>query len=187
MLNTNLNHALLAEIIAHIRRGEIHYCKQLGFDEAELAAIMNLNTQEICDLCESRASFAQISINHNVFWNLMAAVRDNSRERNVIDRALELGISGEMLRERFGWSSAEVSARRRLLGIKEHIGRKKNASEEDEMAIWALWSKYKANVAHLDLRSSPEALDLFMLITEETGVSLTEVWRLISLWEKEGK
>lgn len=187
MLNSNLNQALLSEIISHVRKGELHYCKQLGFDESELAAIVNLSTQEICDLCESSASFAQIQINHKVFWNLIESVRDNTRERQLIDRALELGISGEMLRERFGWSSAEVSARRKLLNIKENIGRKKNATEKEELAVWEYWQKNKHTLNNADIGTSIEGLDLLMFITESTGVNLTEVWRLISNWISEKK
>ncbi|WP_101776058.1 DUF2857 domain-containing protein [Pasteurella oralis] len=182
MLNSNLNQAIVSEIIAHIRRGEFHYCKQLGFDETELSAIINLSTQEVCDLCESNASFARIQINHRVFWNLIESVRENTRERQLIDRALELGISGEMLRERFGWSSAEVSTRRKLLGIKEHIGRKKNATEEEEQAVWDSWQKHKHTLSNIDIVTSNEGLDLLMFITESTGVNLSEVWRLISIW-----
>ncbi|QPB42883.1 DUF2857 domain-containing protein [Rodentibacter haemolyticus] len=187
MLNINLNQALISEIIAHVRRGELNYCYQLGFDESELATIMALTTEEICEICDSSSSFASIKINHSVFWNLIESVRVNSQERNIIDRALNLGISGEMLRHRFGWSSSEVSARRKLLGIKEHIGRKRSADEQDELKVWELWQENKHTIKTNEIENSMAGLDLLMHIAEETELSLTEVWRLVSTWVKEGK
>ncbi len=185
MISSNINQAILSEIIGRIRKGEINYCKQMGFSEEELCIINNLNTHEIYDLCESIVPFVKIKIDHQIFWNLINSVREHTKERNLIDRALELGISGDMLRERFAWSSAEVSARRKLLGIKEHIGRKKNASEADELKIWENWQRYKPKEKDIHVfMKSPEGLDLLIFITEDTGVNLTEVWRLISSWLK---
>ena len=184
MFNTRLNQALISEILMRIRAGEVGYCKKLGFDESELAVLIQLSTSEIYDLCESVSSFIKVDVNHKIFWNLINAAREKTKERNTIDRALELGISGEMLRNRFGWSSAEVSARRKLLGIQENIGRKKNASEDDEIKIWELWQEYKpVDISVMD--NKDEGLDLLMLISEESNVSLTEVWRLISTWINE--
>ncbi|KAE9539079.1 DUF2857 domain-containing protein [Ursidibacter maritimus] len=179
MLNTTLNQAILSEILIRIRRGEVNYCQQFGFDESELAEITNLSTQEILDMSESKASFAKIQIDHSVFWSLLETVREASRQRNQIDRALTLGISSEMIHIFFGWSSAEVSARRKLLGIKENMGRKPNANEEEEAKIWELWQRHKTE------EDSSESLDLLILIAEESDTSLTEIYRLVSQWEKE--
>lgn len=181
MLNTTLNQAILSEILMRIRRGEVNYCQQFGFDESELAEIANLSTQEILDMSESPASFAKINIDHSVFWALLETVRENTRQRNTIDRALNLGISSEMLHIFFGWSSAEVSARRKLLGIKENMGRKPNANEEEEAKVWALWKSHKTE------EDSSQSLDLLMLIAEESDISLTEIYRLVCQWEKEAR
>lgn len=182
-MNMTLNQAVIYDLIQHIRRGEIHYCTQLGFDEAELAELCNLSTQEICDLSESKTNFVNIRINHDSFWKLVASVRMNTRKRNAIDRALQLGASSDILHSRFGLSSADVSARRRLLGINESMGRKRNATEEEEKRIWDLWQQHKASLTH-DIESSDEGFDLLLFIAEETSVSLTEVSRLVMSWNK---
>lgn len=184
MLNVSINQAIISEILSSIRKGELGYGKQLGFDENELVVISDLNTREILDLCNSPVPFAKVQINHQAFWNLIEVARENTHQSNIIDRALELGASSEMLHNRFGWSSADVSARRRLRGIKEPMGRKRNAYEAEELKVWELWQKHKDNVKD-DIETSPEGFDLLMFIAEETGVSLTEVWRLISTWIKE--
>ena len=50
MLNVSINQAIISEILSSIRKGELGYGKQLGFDENELAVISDLNTREILDL-----------------------------------------------------------------------------------------------------------------------------------------
>lgn len=186
MVNASLNQAIIYNLINHIRRGEINYCTQLGFDETELTELCNLSTQEICDLAESKINFAEIKVNHNAFWSLIESVREETRKRNAIDRALQLGASSEILHSRFGWSSAEVSARRRLLGINESMGRKRNATEEEENKIWDLWQKHKQSVSY-DVSLTFEGFDLLMYIAEESQVSLTEVSRLVIGWQKNGQ
>lgn len=182
MLNITLNQAILSDILIHMRRGEIQYCHSLGFDETELMQLANLSTQEISDICESAVSFANIQINHAVFWSLLENVRENTRQRNTIDRALSLGASSEIIHHYFGWSSAEVSARRKLLGIKESLGRKANVSEQEEKHIWELWSNSQTNNLQTGDESNNE-LDLLMFIAEETGCGLTEVNRLVKQYK----
>lgn len=152
MLNSNLNQAIISEILTHARRGELGYLiYQLGFSEDEIAEIENLSTLEILDICENRASFANIQINHSTFWNLVEAARERTRERNIIDRALSLGASSDILHKRFGQSSADVSARRKLLGISEPMGRKRNATGEEEILVWNFWKKEKEKFKDVDI------------------------------------
>lgn len=187
MLNTNLNQAILNELLTHLRRGEIAYCTHLGFEEKELAALEQLSYQEICDLGESKACFATVNINHQAFWSLLEVVKEKSGQRNIIDRALTLGASSEILYELYGLSSAEVSARRKLLGIKESMGRKPNADENEEHRVWELWTKERESLlgkAELFELSHPDVFHTLMFIAEETKVSLTEVVRLVRQGEQ---
>lgn len=56
----------------------------------------------------------------------------SSQERRLIDRALMLGASIQMLNSYFGLTTSKVSARRSLLGKQEPMGRKPAATEEEE-------------------------------------------------------
>lgn len=185
----NLNKAMLGEIIERIERGEIGYCKQIGFSEEELAAIENLSQRELNQLSKSSVTFVNASINHHTLWSLINNVREESKQRQVIDKALMLGASSELLREMFSLSSAEVSARRKLLGIKEPMGRKPNADEQLEAAVWMMWDQYRQGLSDSDRNVteyiSDKALEVLMLISEENAVSLTEVVRLVRTGEKQ--
>ncbi|MDG6897853.1 hypothetical protein A6A19_07675 [Actinobacillus delphinicola] len=185
MPNINqINQAIIDTVLHNLHKGEFRYCKNLGFTEKELMTLSKLSAAEIYDLCNSISTFVEVNINHQIFWNLMNAVRNKAKESNTVDRALALGISGEMLRHRFGWTSSEVSARRKLLGINESIGRKAKPSYEDEAKVWELWKVHgpKDEAGLENLENSPEGLDLLIFLSEETGVTISEIWRLISKW-----
>ena len=84
-----------------------------------------------------------------------------------------------MLNSYFGLTTAKVSSRRSLLGKQEPMGRKPAASEEEEKLIWDLWQTHKTNCQTIE---SAEGLELLILIAEETGINLTEIWKLVSQW-----
>ena len=84
-----------------------------------------------------------------------------------------------MLNSYFGLTTSKVSARRSLLGNQEPMGRKPAATEEEEKLIWDLWQEHKGDVQTIE---STEGLELLILIAEETGINLTEIWKLVSRW-----
>ena len=84
-----------------------------------------------------------------------------------------------MLNSYFGLTTSKVSARRSLLGKQEPMGRKPAASEEEEKQIWDLWQVHKSDIQTIE---SSEGLEFLILIAEETGINLTEIWKLVSRW-----
>lgn len=114
-----VNEALIGNALLNIKEGNIHPCLKMGFSEEQLKAINNLSIDEIMDISNSVVSFAKVEINHETFWKLLAIAQANTQQRQIIDRALLLGASIEMLHQYFGLSTSEVSARRQLLGIEE--------------------------------------------------------------------
>ena len=120
-----------------------------------------------------------MEIDHEAFWRLIARVRISSQERRLIDRALMLGASIQMLNSYFGLTTSKVSARRSLLGKQEPMGRKPAASEDEEKQIWDLWQAHKSDIQTIE---SSEGLEFLILIAEETGINLTEIWKLVSRW-----
>lgn len=184
MKSNHLNTAIINEVFSRLNDGELTFCQAMGFTRSELSAISQLSTTEVLALCNSRASFAELKVNHDVFWHMYHAVKEKTHELEIIDRALTLGISGEMLNERFGWTSGAISARRKLLKINESIGRKPNATPETELAIWTQWQELKPQNLSI-MFDKHQGLDILMLIAEEVGVSVTEVWRLVQGWINE--
>lgn len=180
MKPTTVNEALLSNALLHLRDGNVRPCLSLGFSEEEIRAINQLSLDEILDISQSKVSFAKIEINHDAFWRLLGVAQANSQERQIIDRALLLGASIEMLNQYFGLSTSAVSARRQLIGIEEKMGRKAAPTEEEQTTVWNLWKQYKPTVSNLE---SLEGLELLSLIAEKSGINLTVVWKLISEWQ----
>ena len=170
---SNLNQVVLNEILVNLQEGNINVCRNYGFSKQELQEIEKLSTEEVYELANTKAPFAKVEINHDAFWRLVARVRMSSQERRLIDRALMLGASIQMLNSYFGLTTSKVSARRSLLGKQEPMGRKPAATEED------LWQEHKGDVQTIE---STEGLELLILIAEETGINLTEIWKLVSRW-----
>lgn len=179
-----VNEALIGNALLNIKEGNIHPCLKMGFSEEQLKAINNLSLDEIMDISNSVVSFAKVEINHETFWKLLAIAQANTQQRQIIDRALLLGASIEMLHQYFGLSTSEVSARRQLLGIEEKMGRKAAASDEESTHIWEIWQRYKQRMESLD---SQEGLERLCLIAEEGNMNLTVVWKLVSEWYSKHK
>ncbi|AAP95850.1 hypothetical protein A6046_00880 [[Haemophilus] ducreyi] len=181
---SSLNQVVLNEILINLQEGNINFCRSIGFSKQELQEIEKLSTEELYDLANSRVSFAKIEINHEAFWKLVTSAQLNSQERRLIDRALMLGASIQMLNSYFGLTTSKVSSRRSLLGKQEPMGRKPAASEEEEKAIWELWQAHKNNAVSVD---STEGLELLIFLAEETGINLTEIWKLVGQWSRSEK
>ncbi|MGR3807809.1 DUF2857 domain-containing protein [Pasteurella testudinis] len=179
--NNSLNQAILTQILNNLREGNIKPCLRLGFSEDELKEINQLSFDEIYDMTHTHVPFATVTINHEVFWKMVTLARVNSEERRIIDRALMLGASIQMLNSYFGLTTSEVSSRRHLLGKEEPMGRKPAASEEQQEAAWHLWQIHKNP---LDDHNTLAGLEALMLIAEETDINLTEVWKLVTSWQK---
>ena len=177
---TTINEALLANVLLNLREGNVRSCLNLGFSEDELKAINQLTLDELFYISHSTVQFAKVEINHDAFWKLLAVAQENAEEQQVIDRALLLCASIEMLNQYFGLSTSAVSARRQLLGKEEKMGRKVAATDEEQELIWHLWKKYQSTIENLN---SLEGLELLSLIAEESNMNLTVVWKIVCEWK----
>lgn len=177
---TTINETLLVNVLLNLREGNIRSCLNLGFSEDELKAINQLTLDELFYISHSTVQFAKVEINHDAFWKLFAVAQENAEEQQVIDRALLLGSSIEMLNQYFGLSTSAVSARRQLLGKEEKMGRKAAATDEEQELIWNLWKKYQSTVDNL---YSLDGLKLLSFIAEQSNMNLTVVWKLVCEWQ----
>ncbi|EMN6135197.1 DUF2857 family protein [Salmonella enterica] len=98
---------------------------------------------------------------------------------DMAGQAVQLGGSIALISHYFGISTAEISARRRLMGIHVRQGRNQVPGEEEEAALWNRWQEIK-----VDNIDSIPALEAMMLLAQERSLSLTVVWNLIRQWEK---
>lgn len=183
----SLNYAVLTDALHALKEGNIRHCESLGFTYNELEAINNLSVDELFILSRASAQFLNVTIHHEVLRQLLAQTRQEIQLQQRINRAIALGGSIELLGDFFGLSSAEISARRRFIGISISQGRTRIPDEDMDARIWRLWKHRRP-----DNLLSMDALNVMMDITESLSgeaagdsISLTVVWNRITLCEKE--
>lgn len=167
-----------------LKEGNIRHCESLGFTFDEMNALNQLSLDELFTVSRAAAPFVSVSVRHDVLHHLLAQARQEYHHQQEINRAIRLGGSISLLNYYFGLTSNEVCLRRRLLGVSVPYGRTPEPDEETDAAIWLQWQKCR--VENLE---SPNALIAMMQVTEVLlprfqGLSLTMVWRRITLCQK---
>ncbi|MET6533207.1 DUF2857 domain-containing protein [Citrobacter freundii] len=179
-----INYTILTDALHALKEGNIRHCESLGFTFDEMNALNQLSLDELFTVSQAAAPFVSVSVRHDVLHHLLAQARQEYHHQQEINRAIRLGGSISLLNHYFGLTSNEVCLRRRLLGVSVPYGRTPEPDEETDAAIWLQWQKCR--VENLE---SPNALIAMMQVTEVLlprfqGLSLTMVWRRITLCQK---
>ena len=181
----SINYAIITNALHALKEGNIHHCEALGFTVDEINALDQLSLNELFIVSRAAAPFVSITVRHDVLHNLLAQARQEYRHQQEINRAIRLGGSIALLNHYFGLTSNEVCLRRRLLGVSVPYGRTPEPDEKTDAAIWLQWQQCR--VENLE---SPAALSAMMQVTESLmpkpeGLSLTTVWKRITLCEQD--
>lgn len=181
----SLNYAVLTDALNALKEGDIRHCESLGFTFDEMNALNLLSLDELFMVSRAAAPFVSVSIRHDVLLHLLALARQEHKRQKHINRAIRLGGSIALLNQYFGLTSNETCLRRRLLSVSVPYGRTPEPDEETDAEIWRQWQKCR-----VDNFESSDALAAMMQVTEKLlpdaeGLSLTTVWKRITLCEKE--
>ena len=82
---------------------------------------------------------------------------------------------------RYGLSSVDVAARRRISGIDVRPGRGISLSDDENSELWRLWQKAGINDVE-----SVDGLDVMMLCAEQMNIPLTAIWHAVRGWHTTG-
>ncbi|HGX9957167.1 TPA: DUF2857 domain-containing protein [Klebsiella pneumoniae] len=180
-----INYTILTDALHALKVGDTRHCESLGFTFDEMNALNELSLDELFAVSRAAAPFVSVSVRHDVLHHLLAQARQEYRQQQQINRAIRLGGSIALLNHYFGLTSNDVCLRRRLLGVSVPYGRTPEPDEETDAEIWRQWQKCR-----MENLESPDALMAIMQVTELLlprfqGLSLTMVWRRITLCEKE--
>ena len=180
-----INYTILTDALHALKVGDIRHCESLGFTFDEMNALNQLSLDELFAVSRATAPFVSVSVRHDVLHHLLAQARQEYRQQQQINRAIRLGGSIAFLNLDFGLTSTDVCLRRRLLGVSVPDGRSPEPDEETDSEMWRQWQKCR-----VESLESPDALMAMMQVTElllpsSLGLSLTMVWRRITLCEKE--
>lgn len=173
---------ILSSLLMDLKAGNVRRCQSLGMSLEEIRALSQMSLDELHYLSQSHVSVLDVSINHDNFWLMLNQARNEQKILLMIDRALELGGSMDLMAKYFGLSPTEVSARRRLMGIESRQGRTLSPSEEEDAALWEHWKN-----SGMTSPDSLPALEVMMLAAEQNEVSLTAVWTRVCQWCREAR
>lgn len=181
----SLNYAVLTDALNALKEGDIRHCESLGFTFDEMNALNLLSLDELFMVSRAAAPFVSVSIRHDVLLHLLALARQEHKRQEQINHAIRLGGSIALLNQYFGLTSNETCLRRRLLSVRVPYGRTPEPDEETDAEIWRQWQKCR-----VDNLESSDALAAMMQVTEKLlpdaeGLSLTTIWKRITLCEKE--
>lgn len=181
----SLNYAVLTGALHALKEGDIRHCESLGFTFDEMNALNQLSSDELFTVSRAAAPFVSVRVRHDVLHHLLLQARQEYQRQQHINRAIRLGGSIALINQYFGLTSNDVCLRRRLLGVSVPYGRTPEPDEETDAEIWRQWQKCRVD----NLKSS-DALAAMMQVTEKLlpdaeGLSLTTVWKRITLCEQE--
>lgn len=179
MIKQSINQVVLSQILADLTAGNLKRCESYGFTIKDLQEIQSISLNELMYLGNSEVQLFSIRVNQDTLIRLLNQARESEQFQKLIDRALVLGASIEILDKFFGLKTHEISARRRLLNLDTKQGRSRKVNEEESNDIWQQWKKYE-----LDNLNSIQSLDALMLITENLlskyeDLTLTTVYTFI--------
>ncbi|MBA4823467.1 DUF2857 domain-containing protein [Pantoea ananatis] len=172
--------SILSSLLMDLKSGNIRRCESLGLSVEEIRALSGLSLDELHYINQSKVSVLDVKFNHENFWLILNQARNEQARMLMIDRALELGGSMELMNEYFGMSPSDVSSRRRLMGIESRQGRTQSLAEEQDALLWNEWKN-----TGLESPESHKALEVMMLAAELHGLSLTAVWTKVCQWCRE--
>jgi hypothetical protein len=173
---TALNEAVLHHVLHQIREGNYNACKALGIDEALICKLQDAPQKVLSRLAFNHAVWSLVSVDTPVLTRLLDDGA-NENQDSMINRALRLGASSKMMMDFFGMSNSDTAQRRRLLKVESRKGRLAELTEAQKLDIWRRWKVLtRDNNRTTDPLSMQEKLDLAMLIAEEQGIVLANVW-----------
>ncbi|BCS46576.1 DUF2857 domain-containing protein [Pseudomonas amygdali] len=185
-----LNEAMVAQILHHLRNGEVKRCIDMGLDPEILVLLQHPSSQSV--LLNSAVIWCQVAIDPDMVKRLLSNKERTDEENRIVQRALRLGATTPMLQQFFGMSPQEISLQRVLVGVPGKPGRFRDLP--DDTPLWHRFVQLMAdfNVDHTD---GVALLDIAMLLTEEINIppeeqdrqspepiTLGQVWNKIQQW-----
>ena len=178
-----INHAVISQVMKHLRTGNIRRCLDLGFKHEELSLLSQMSVENTTHLLNMTVPFITVNIDHDMLARSFERVQAEGERQTLIQRSIAHGASIHMMTTYFGVSSEEVSTRRRIMGVTIKAGRIPMPSAEDSASAWYRWVDLAGSCgiepSHFD---SLAALDVMLLLAEETTMSLAVIWELLRSW-----
>jgi hypothetical protein len=175
--------AVLVYAIRCLGAGDHHALRAMNFGPREVEALRQMALPDLCRIGALGAHCLSIELDREVFWPMVEHLRREGRAEAAQRRLIEADAPLGMLRTLFGMGSREYTRSRELLGVAPSVGRPPEPDETVAHAVWAAWSKRRAQGGeHAQLLAED-----YLAIHEETGSSLRAIWQLTQRWVEHGE
>lgn len=180
-LNSNLAGVIVEHIMANVYSAKIKEVEVLGVGINTIRVIDDFSGKDIQVLKELSEFYISPDAKFNAkgFEGAVDVLVNRRSEDKLKDIALKMGACSSMMRSLFGMHATECAERRSVLNIVSKTGRARLPSDIEKKAIHKSWNECK------DLRES----ELFITISEKTGIPLNIIWTYYNSenfeWEKE--
>lgn len=194
MSKTPINEAILSQVLHNMRNGQLKRCLEMGLEPEILAQLQQPSVLSL--LLNTPVSWCTVSIDADMVKRLLTGAERSEDEARMIERALRLGGTTQMLQQFFGLSPQDVALQRLIIGVTPRRGRWREFSEEMDAHLWYRWT-HLMEEHQVGLKDSIALLDIAMLVAEELNVphdthdpadslSLAVIWSRIQDWIKQG-
>jgi hypothetical protein len=164
----------LLQLVMELKTGNVRRCEALGIPPEVIRMLRDMTLEELQCVCGSKVSVLSFAVNLDNLIRLIEYAREECQQNERIDRALVLGASIEIMRHYFGLNGGDVAMRRRIAGISVRDGREYTLNDDELTEVWHHWMR-----SGMEDLYETTSLDTLMLISEETNLSLTAVWRAV--------
>ncbi|NNA96947.1 DUF2857 domain-containing protein [Pseudomonas gessardii] len=196
MSKTPINEAILSQVLHHMRNGQLRRCIEMGLEPEILAQLQQPSVLSL--LLNTPVSWCSVTIDGDIVKKLLTGAQRSDEEVRMIERALRLGATTQMLQQFFGLSPQDVALQRLVIGVTARRGRWREFSEEMDAQLWYRWT-HLMKEHQVELEDSLALLDVAMLVAEELNIpqdtgtsesteslSLAIIWHRVQSWIKEG-
>lgn len=196
MSKTPINEAILSQVLHNMRNGQLRRCIEMGLEPEILAQLQQPSVLSL--LLNTPVSWCTVTIDGEMVKKLLTGAQRSNEEVRMIERALRLGATTQMLQQFFGLSPQDVALQRLMMGVTARRGRWREFSEEMDALLWYRWT-HLMKEHQVELEDSVALLDIAMLVAEELNspqdtdadeitenLSLAIIWNRIQMWIKDG-
>jgi hypothetical protein len=172
-----LTSAVMFYAIRCLAEGDQSALRSMNFGPREVEALRDMNIGDLCHIETLRAHCLRIALNRNVYWPMVAHLRQRRESEELQKTLISHDAPLEMMQAFFGMSGREYARLRRMLVVDTVAGR---PPEPDEAETQTLWDAWKARADRLTDGALPP--EEYLTMSEESGVPLRTVWSQTRRW-----
>ena len=177
----DLTTAVLMYAVRCLAEGDQLALRAMQFGPREVDALQQLTLPDLYRMDTLRGHCLQVNLNREVFWHLVARLRQERESEDLQQQLLKADAPLEMMSVLFGVSAREYTRWRRLLTLAPAVGRPPEPDEDRAHALWHAWCRHLDDDDEVHLTGED-----YLALQAETGLGLRTIWSMTQRWSEYG-